>query len=126
MVASRVGGKRPHAPESPVATIASWDLDTFELPGFRAGSLDEPAHADIPLVELPGLARRFIALRAELSETAPLIARKLGLEGLCEAAHNRFEEAALLVSGLRCRRSLLGLHAERNAFALRLLTRRAL
>jgi hypothetical protein len=27
MVASRVGGKRPHAPESPVATIASWDLE---------------------------------------------------------------------------------------------------
>ena len=27
MVASRVGGKRPHAPKSPVATIASWDLE---------------------------------------------------------------------------------------------------
>jgi putative transposase len=27
MVASRVGGKRPHSAKSPVATIASWDLN---------------------------------------------------------------------------------------------------
>jgi hypothetical protein len=31
MVASRVGGKRPHAPESPVATIASWDLEKDDV-----------------------------------------------------------------------------------------------
>jgi len=28
MVASRVSGKRPHAAKSPVATIASWDLES--------------------------------------------------------------------------------------------------
>jgi hypothetical protein len=26
-----VGGKRPHAPESPVATIASWDLEKDDV-----------------------------------------------------------------------------------------------
>jgi hypothetical protein len=31
MVASRVGGKRPHAPESQVATIASWDLEKDDV-----------------------------------------------------------------------------------------------
>jgi hypothetical protein len=31
MVASRVGGERPHAPKSPVATTASWDLEGTHL-----------------------------------------------------------------------------------------------
>src|ERR1700678_3382656 len=31
MVASKVGGKRPHAPKSPVATIASWDLEKDDV-----------------------------------------------------------------------------------------------
>src|SRR5580700_3179146 len=31
MVASRVSGKRPHAPKSPVATTASWDLEKDDV-----------------------------------------------------------------------------------------------
>src|SRR5271155_1475343 len=31
MVASRVGGKRPHSAKAPVATIASWDLEKDDV-----------------------------------------------------------------------------------------------
>src|ERR1700735_5435723 len=31
MFAARVGGKRPHAPKSPVATTASWDLEKDDV-----------------------------------------------------------------------------------------------
>ena len=45
MVASRVGGKRPHAPELPVATIASWDLEKDDVqadPTAISGRLIRP------------------------------------------------------------------------------------
>src|SRR5271165_3199117 len=36
MVASRVGRKRPHSAKSPVAIIASWDLEKDDVQGKRA------------------------------------------------------------------------------------------
>jgi hypothetical protein len=72
--------------------------NTMALPDFRSGSLDDRDHVDIPLVELAALARGFLAVGAEPSEAAALMARELGLGRLREAARQRFEEAAQLAA----------------------------
>lgn len=72
--------------------------DTKRLPDFRSGSLDDRDHVDIPLIELAALARGFITEGATPEEVAALIARKLGLSRLREAARNRFLRAACLAT----------------------------
>jgi very-short-patch-repair endonuclease len=74
--------------------------DKSQLPAFRPGSLDHRDHADIPLVELASLARRFLDEGFEPQEAAVLIGRELCLGRLREAARVRFEEAARLAQRL--------------------------
>lgn len=65
---------------------------------FRPGPPGERDHADIPLAELAGLARRFTASGATAAEVAVLMARELGLGRLREATRARFEAAAGLAA----------------------------
>ena len=71
-------------------------VDKSRFSTFRAGSLEQRDHVDIPLFELATLARQFLDGGAEPQEAAVQMGRELGLGRLREPARTRFEEAARL------------------------------
>src|SRR5271156_52778 len=61
MVASRVGGRRPHSAKSPVATTASWDLDPHRVFILRRVAEKD----DISMPELAGELQAASGVRAD-------------------------------------------------------------
>jgi very-short-patch-repair endonuclease len=94
-----VEGKFPKSKEDSRTIFWPEGADPKVLPLFRAGSLEQRDHPDIPLVELAALAKQFIERGAEPKEAAVMIGQELGLGRLREAARERFEVAAQKHSG---------------------------